>query len=84
MYSDAAMTFRWIFRFDAIQRHLRVARITWQRGRVGDGEGYSGKFSIALAPRVFEWSNLAAHDWCFTVFWLRLHYARSYGGVFAA
>jgi hypothetical protein len=59
---------------------FRVARVVWQRGRVGDGTGYSSKLSLALRPRLFE--RRRAHDgWLCTVAGIRVHYQRSYGGI---
>jgi len=79
------MTLRWIFRVDTIQRFLRVARVVWERGTVGDGAGYSAKLSFALDPQMFRWFERdAATDWRFTLLGVRVHYCRSYGGRFAA
>ena len=79
------MTFRWIFRVDTIQRFLRVARVVWDRGTVGDGTGYSAKLSFALDPQMFRWFERDATTDCrFTFLGVRVHYCRSYGGRFAA
>jgi hypothetical protein len=76
------LKFRWIFRIDEIQRFLRIARIVWQRGTVGDGHGYSAKFSVALRTKPLELVRRdATTDWRVTLFFVRLHYCRSYGGI---
>lgn len=78
------MRIKWVMRVDTIQRFFRVCRVMWERGVVGDGEGYSAKFSVAISPHVFSPIRRdAKHDWRVTILGVRLHYARSYGGVFA-
>lgn len=79
------MRFKWVFRRDEIQRFFRIARICWERGEPGKpGGGYSAKFSIALTPRIFRWIERdATTDWRVTILGIRLHYSRSYGGIFA-
>lgn len=76
---------RWVFRRDEIQRFFRIARVLWERGEPGKpGGGYSAKFSVALDPALVRWpARDASTDWRFTLFGVRLHYCRSYGGVFA-
>lgn len=75
------MRLKWIGRYDAVARLLRLARLTWTKGTVGDGEGYSTKLTLALAPRLFcihrEWQSLLV-----TVCGVRVHHVRSYGGIF--
>lgn len=79
------MTFRFILRRDEIQRIIRIARITWQKGVVGFGAGgYSAKLSIAASARLFAWSHESRTDYEVTLFGIRVHYCRSYGGIFAA
>lgn len=62
------------------ERVLRLGRLVWDRGRIGDGKGYSAKVSLALAPRLLSWSR---EYWGLVVTFLgvRLHYQRSYGGA---
>lgn len=66
-----------VFRFDEIQRHLRLFRVMWERGVVGDGHGYSAKLAVGFRPKLFHWD-----DGRLTIFGLRIHYCRSYGGTF--
>ena len=71
---------RWIGRRDPVGRLVRLARLVWQRGKVGDGEGYSVKLSLALRPRLVEWRR-EADGWLGTLAGIRVHYRRSYGGI---
>lgn len=73
-----------VMRLDTIQRHFRLFRVMWERGEVGFGNGgYSVKFSVALTAGLFGWHRDSRTDWMLTAFGLRLHYCRSYGGIFA-
>ena len=78
------MTLRKILRKDGIQGFYRLLRVVWVCGKPGDDLGYSAKLSLALAPRLFAYNRDAATDWCVTLLGIRVHYARSYGGTFAA
>lgn len=71
-----------VMRSDPDARLFRVARLVWDRGTVGDGTGYSVKLSVALAPRLFRFRR-ELEGWILTLFGVRVHYARSYGGRFA-
>lgn len=75
------MNIKPIMRYDPSNRMLRLARLMWQRGKVGDGVGYSAKLSIGLRPAIFafhrDWDG-----WRLTVLGVRLHHQRSYGGIF--
>lgn len=75
---------KWILRRDEIQRFHRICRVCWERGRPGfPGGGYSAKLSVAWDWRLFRLPKSdAGSDWRFTIFGIRLHYCRSYGGVF--
>ena len=75
-----SLSARWVGRLDPNFRLFRVARIVWQRGCVGDGHGYSVKLTFGLRPKLFQW-NRGWHDWALTIVGIRVHYARSYGGV---
>jgi len=66
-----------VMRFDEIQHHLRLFRIMWERGSPGDGKGYSVKLAIGLMPKMFHKEGGRV-----TIFGLRVHYCRSYGGTF--
>ncbi len=67
-----------VFRYDDRQKHMRLFRLMWERGTVGDGKGYSAKLAVGLLPKLFHYD-----DGRLTIFGLRIHYARSYGGIFA-
>lgn len=69
-------------RYDDDMRMVRLGRIVWQRGAVGDGNGYSAKVSLALWPKLFRLER-GFHEVSVTVLGVRLHFAKSYGGVFA-
>jgi hypothetical protein len=75
------MKFKWVGTWEERTRVLRLFRVTWTRGTVGDGNSYSAKFSVALRPVLFsvrqEWQSV-----CVTVLGLRVHFQRSYGGIF--
>lgn len=75
---------RWLFRRDEIQRFYRICRVCWERGTPGQpGGGYSAKLSAAWDWRLFRLPKSdAGSDWRFTLFGIRLHYCRSYGGRF--
>lgn len=73
-----------VLRFDEIQRHFRLFRVMWERGEVGFGSGgYSVKLSVALHPRLLAWRRDGGPSWCLILLGVRVHYARSYGGIFA-
>jgi len=74
------LRFKKIMRLDTIQRHFRLFRLAWENGTPGDGEGYSAKLAVGL------WPKLLSYDRTFnilTIFGVRIHYSRSYGGRFA-
>lgn len=72
---------RWkrVMRYDPGNRLLRIGRVMWERGTVGDGQGYSVKLSLGLRPTLFRWLR-EGDGWLLTVAGVRLHYRRSYGG----
>ena len=74
------MKLKWVGTWDHVERKLRVLRLMWTRGTVGDGRGYSAKLSLALRPALFavrrEWQSLAV-----TLFGVQVHYQRAYGGI---
>ena len=78
------LRWRWVFRRDEIQDFLRIIRVCWERGVPGEpGGGYSAKFSVALDRHLFRWfAHDGKTDWRLTVFEVRLHYCRSYAGIF--
>lgn len=74
------MTFKPVMRWDRDGRMLRLFRLLWTRGVVGDGNGYSAKLSFALAPRLLSWSR-EMDEWFFCIAGIRIHYQRAYGGI---
>ena len=72
--------FRGVMRLDRTSRMLRLARLLWQRGAIGDGRGYSSSLSLALRPKVFE-RRRERDGWLLTLACIRLHYQRSWGGI---
>lgn len=79
--------FKSVMRYDPNARLLRVCR--WggnvfdsARSKFDSGFFYSWKFSIGLRPSLFNWRR-ELDGWLLTVFGIRLHYCRSYGGMYA-
>lgn len=73
------LRFKLVLRFDEIQQHLRLFRVMWERGEVGHGKGgYSAKLAVGLMPRLYHREGGRV-----TILGLRVHYARSYGGIWA-
>jgi hypothetical protein len=79
------MRFKWVLRRDEIQQHFRLFRIMWERGNpvVPGSGGYSAKLAIGLRPRIYEREQEFGAAFLVTILGLRVHYARSYGGIFA-
>jgi hypothetical protein len=79
-----SLRFKPVMRFDEIQKHLRLFRLLWERGTPGTpGGGYSAKLAIGLRPRLFEREREYGKAFLITILGLRIHYSRSYGGIFA-
>ena len=70
----------WIGQTDPMMPIFRLARAVWQRGRVGDGSGYSAKLTVGLRPKMWQW-NHGSSEWAVTLLGVRWHYRRSYGGI---
>lgn len=77
------LRFKSVMRLDTIQRHFRLFRVMWERGEVGFGKGYSVKLAIGLRAKLFGFCRDAKTDFILTVCGVRVHYSRSYGGIFA-
>lgn len=75
------MRLKWIGRYDPGLRALRLGRALWERGTVGDGNGYSAKLSLALHTKLFRWRHWDGREWCLTLAGVRVHYQRAYGGI---
>ncbi|NTG07231.1 hypothetical protein [Rhizobium rhizogenes] len=81
--SAPSLRFKSVLRFDEIQNHLRLFRLMWERGRPGvPGGGYSAKLAIGLRPRLFHREREYGKAFLFTILGLRIHYSRSYGGIY--
>jgi hypothetical protein len=84
MITAPSLRFKSVLRFDEIQKHLRLFRLMWERGTPGvPGGGYSAKLAIGLRPRLFERERECGKAFLITILGLRVHYSRSYGGIFA-
>jgi hypothetical protein len=77
-----------------VSTEIAAKRFYWNRGVVGDGEGYSSKLSVKLLwePRSVwvgaYWRKEGAFHWFIDLCILpclpiRFHLARSYGGRYA-
>lgn len=62
---------RWVWRYCPGDSMWRLFRVVWQRGTVGDGQGYAAKLTFAWSWKV--WRH---------VFGLRVRYHRAYGGIY--
>ncbi|ANL84656.1 hypothetical protein AMC81_CH01875 [Rhizobium phaseoli] len=82
--SAPSLRFKSVLRFDEIQNHLRLFRLMWERGRPGvPGGGYAAKLAIGLRPRLFHREREYGKAFLITILGLRVHYSRSYGGIYA-
>ncbi|MDR6818490.1 hypothetical protein J2X76_003667 [Neorhizobium sp. 2083] len=81
--SAPSLRFKKVLRSDGIQKHFRLFRLLWERGAPGvPGGGYSAKLAIGLRPRLFEREREYGKAFLFTILGLRIHYSRSYGGIY--
>ncbi len=76
------MRIKRVMRYDPTAKLYRVGRVTWERGTVGDGKGYSRKVSLALHRRLFRWEP-QHNGGILTVLGVHVHWRKSYGGRFA-
>lgn len=61
---------------------FRICRIMWQQGKGYGGNGsYSAKLSLAIGRRPFSFRR-DLYEWDVCLLWVRIHYLRSYGGIF--
>jgi len=83
---SAALTnlrFRRVMTWSADERKVRLFRIVWERGVVGDGRGYSAFLSLGLIPRLAAFQRKPTFcELRVTLLGVALHYRRSYGGRF--
>jgi hypothetical protein len=68
-----------VMRYDKSQRKLRLFRLLWSRGSVGDGVGYSAKLAVSLVRKWAGWKR-DTFGWRLTVLGVQLHHRRAYGG----
>lgn len=86
------MRIQWQPNYIASERRLCLTRLRWERGEVGDGDGYSAKLSVSVCwkwqdmwiglfvkPEVYGWLAWICILPCLPI---RLSYQRSYGGRF--
>lgn len=75
-----------VLRSDPNARVFRLFRMMWETGSVGfDPDAYSAKLSIGLRPRWFDLDRRDYHGSPFfilTLLGVRVHFARSYGGIY--
>ena len=74
------MTFKFVMRYSPPERLLRLFRLVWRWGCVGDGVGYSAKLSFGLTPTIFG-AQKEFGGWRVIFLGLRVHLQRSWGGV---
>lgn len=76
----ANIRFKPVLRYDPSWPKLRLFRVAWEHGSVGDGNGYSRKISVALRPRLWSygrgWDSLRV-----CILGVELHTKRNYGGI---
>lgn len=75
------MKFKPVWTWSAPERKVRLFRIVWERGVVGDGDGYSAMLSFSFVPRLY--ANVPVlFGFDVTVLGVRMHHKRAYGGRF--
>lgn len=75
------MTCKIVLRHSPKERLFRLFRVMWNHGTVGDGNGYSAKFTVAFVRKLFAW-KCEWDGWCVHVAGVRFHFRKSYGGIF--
>lgn len=60
----------------------RLFALTRVVGKVGDGNGFSERYSLGLARCMFHVER-GFYDFRFILFGLKFHWNRSYGGIHA-
>lgn len=75
------MTFKSVFTWDRQRLKVRLFRLLWIVGTVGDGsDGYSNKLSVAICPAILGFER-GYNEWRLSVLGLQIHRVRSYGGI---
>lgn len=75
------MTWKRVMRWDRDARLFRVCRVMWDGIDTISGRAFSRKISIALTPRLVSWHRELGSVRV-TVFGVRVHFAKSFGGRF--
>ena len=75
------LRFKAVLRYQPNYTCYRLCRLMWERGKVGDGNGYSVKLSLALRPVLLSYS-VTKIEWAIELLGFRIHYQRSYGGIY--
>jgi hypothetical protein len=70
-----------VFRYDPTWPKLRLFRIVWDVGMVGDGDGYSRKLAFALCPKLLSWQR-GLDEWRLVVLGFEIHSRTAWGGRF--
>jgi len=73
------MKLKLVLRVAPWSRHLRLFRVSWPRGLVGEG-GYSTMVSFGLKARIFYFGR-DCEGWRIVFLGLRVHYERSRGSI---
>lgn len=76
------MRIKSVITYEPTQRKVRLFRVMWERGEVGNGHGYSAKIAVSLCPRLFQFER-DFNEWRVTVLGVSVHKKLSYGGIFA-
>jgi len=76
------MRFKSVMRYAPSERKFRFARIMWERGTVGDGQGYSAKLSLFAQPTLATFER-DSEGWRVILLGIGASLRRSWGGVFA-
>jgi hypothetical protein len=61
------------------EKKVRLFRLIWERGTVGDGKGYSAKLAVSMVPILVQFRRYS-DGWRAALAGLSLHYRRAYGG----
>lgn len=77
------MRVRPLFIHDPEQHKVRLVRVIWDVGTVGDGRGYSRKMTFALRRKLFAWNTFAREDWRIVILGFEVHSMTSWGGHYA-
>lgn len=75
------MKLKTVFTWDPKHIKVRLFRLLWQHGVVGDGSGgYSAKLSINIVPVLLGFER-EYFGWRLTILGLQFHHLKAYGGI---